>query len=699
MKKFLSILILVAMTFLFFTGAAAEEKKFLAIENISPLSFARSGDSFYIFGAGKKILKIDSSGAAEIITSDLDMDNSYPLSMQGRLLALQRDSCMLVPLLQSEPGSEAIPLPITQKLAGGGENWAIMNIKADEQNIYFMLGLNEKDPDLLCSYSISKGTFQSLQIKDLRGYAPISDSEVYAFSTAPSGVNAHRLQWDGGAKKLAYTLPPQARAFAYDPGEDKLYYTAGSSFFYAHAGNAKAGSEPSPFAGEAVDAMLSDGKLAVLTQSGIAFPSFSGEAKERRVLRVLHAGSPSRDTQFLIEHPEVSIEYVQTDKIYETMDLSTALITDSIQYDVASFHSMTSAFEKIRQKGYLDDLSAYPELVEQVNKMYSPLKDFCWYDGKLQLIPYIIQPKANYYAGSPAMEEMKLPFESLPKTMEDMLDFIIAWYSKHGTPQDDEPNLFFTEAPREAFIMAVLLSYEAHYRHKNEPVQFDTDLLRRLLEKAEKAAALCPAYDGSQNWSSMLIYNMNISSKLRHFLPLPIDPAEIPLYDSELVGLSIHPKSEVKDIAAQYILHRLRHVEADQKVLLFQGKHEPVENPHFQESKLNHESRMELLDAAIAREENEVAKRQLIEQKNVEQAKFEKKEQNKYLLDQEDIDFYQQQIIPKMGFPYITLTDDNSIQNQETKKLVMAYIGGAISQDEFIKTLDRRYWFMTKEGQ
>lgn len=414
MKKSLKIFIATTIMVLLFPVATMAKNKIIAIENMLPYTFVANHDTFYVFSREGEVLSIDKSGATKLIESHYDIENAYPLTMQGRLFALQRGSGEIAGILSNEMDSTTTRLPITQELVGGGDDWQVTNVRTDLQHIYFMLSVNGKEPELICRYSMLKGELQSLQIDNLLGYAPISETEVYAFSIAPNGVNAHRLKWDGSSKHLEYTLSPEARVFAYDSNQDRLYYSAEGSFFYAQAGSAEAGLAPSPFAREAVEALINEGELAVLTRSGLVFPSFSSEVRQRQVLRVL-GGSNPLDTQFLIEHPEVSIEYVPLAELYETMDLSTVLITGAVQYDVASFSNVTSAFEQIRKKGYLQDLSAYPELVEQVDAMYPAIKNFCWYDGKLQLIPRFIDPETTYFVSGLAMKEMDLSYDRLPR--------------------------------------------------------------------------------------------------------------------------------------------------------------------------------------------------------------------------------------------------------------------------------------------
>lgn len=656
-----------------------------------------ASNSGLLFGDQTSLYILDSSGniqqyLPERINTGISADakNAYPFIMQGEVFVFNRDGETITRLIT--PDDVSISMPITQELAGGGNEWQLSSIRANTESVYFLFIDVASETPSLCRYQIDQERFDKLEIDRLREYLLTAVGETMAIAGTAEETIVYSVDWKSGKRSELYRLTGHYAGFAAD--EARLYAAdvTGLSFVALRDGKEQARVR-SPYAADLVGGIVSGGYYYALGSAGLYRPDFSAQQeKPDAVLRILEGYADEIDMAFMQAHPDVRLEYIPS-TFYEGIDFGQALITGLIQYDIARLSNKTPAAKNLMDKGYTMDLSENPEMLSAARAMYKPIRDLIFQNGQLMLMPYYIafQNMAEYNAEN--LSQAGLSPEDLPKTLEESLDFIIEWADEHGEPESSDdivPVVDDVGNTKMVFLTQVMQTYAAHYRKTGRELNFDTQEFRTLIRKAMQAAEVTPVSTESTNYKR-LWSNFGSIVPNTHSTVFPLSEDESPRYTGFIVGYIIDPRCQHRDVAMAYILWRINMMSELNKILLFEGQYSALEREDYRDYLNNKMKGKAALEASISNEESEVIKRAL--QEKLDKLIFEIENPSdfkKYQITDEEISFYQVEIIPNIEFPFADTTTEYSYDNVDTWRMLRRYADGEMDEERFVIELNQR---------
>ncbi len=634
--------------------------------------------------------------------ASFDEEEAYPFMMNGAIHFLNRKD-ETITRLTPQGEEQPVRVPVTQDLAGGGDDWELRHLKTDGNALYFLYFDQNRETPLLCRYRFEDKAFDLAEIDSLSEYVLAPGGETLAVARGPEQTALYAVDWQGKPREL-YRLQGSWAGFAASEGE--LYAADITGLSFARLKNGKEQARVrSPYAAGVTEGIITQGVYYALGAAGLYSPDFGEKQGEARVLRVLDGYADETDRAFMLAHPDVSLEYISSNS-FEGMNLGTALITGVLQYDVGRLSNNEAAAESLLDKGYAMDLSAYPALLEKARAMYQPIRDFIFRDGRLMLMPQRAEVRGllGQY-NRETLEAIGLEKDDIPRTMEEFLDFITAWREKYGEPEstddivpimDDNGEKANTGMDMLTFVMQ---AYSAHYRRKGEDLDFDTEQFRRLIGKALTAADVIPHQTYEMNHRRLFVFFGERVPSTRSFV-LPLSADESPRYEGYLSGYIVDPRSPVKELALDYIAWRMEHLDDLYKLMLYEGEYAALERedyPAHVEGLLNEKA---LVEEAISREESEAEKRVLQERLDKLTREIEQpKDMFRYQITQAEIDFYQQEILPNIEFPFADITTEYSYENLDTWRMMQRFVAGELDQERFVQELNQRERLRRLENQ
>ena len=635
---------------------------------------------------------------AEAPAASLDMETQYPFVWGEALWVIDKGQGAARQIYPEGKADSAFALNITDDLAAGAEDWYLSDVRMEDGALYFLLGIPWQEYPELCRYRVEEKAYDRVSVPGLRGYVPQGAGRGLAISEAGNETLVSEVDWAGGEAQVSMRLQGRWEAFAWDEETGLLYAadTQGQAFIRFRAERQEAAAK-SPYAAGAEAGAVLNGQYLAFRRLGLYQPDFNAAAEDERVLTVLNGFADEADMQFMQDHPGVRVEYLRGDA-YEGMDFAVALITGAISYDVGDLANSGAAAEALMDKGYCMDLSASPELKQLAEGLYQPFRDFVFRDGKLMVMPYTTRTVGYHYLWEERAKMAGLTKEQLPRTLEELLDFLIAWRQERGLPESDEDIIPMLNDIYDRSLMPLLImsmqAYAAHYRRTGQELTFDTPLFRRLLKKARLAEeAVVASPDGSNRNPSLYYPGADSVPPVGSVgaVIFPLTREEHPLYTGFVNGYIIDPRTKEPDLALAYVLHRMSYLDKAQKMMLFEGEYKALERDDYADYLSGLIGEREALRQAIDGSESEAEKRNLQEQLDRVTDKIDHPNDGiRYQYTDAEIAFYQQEIVPNLEIPFADITTELSHDNVDTWQLMRRFVDGELDDERFISAIEQR---------
>lgn len=399
------------------------------------------------------------------------------------------------------------------------------------------------------------------------------------------------------------------------------------------------------------------------------------------------------DIAFMKAYPDVRLEYISS-TAYEGMDFSQALITGLISYDIARISNVTPAAKSLIGKGYAYDLAQNPELLALAKTMYKPIQDLIFQNGQLVLMPNYIDFRGIGEYNENNLLAAGLSPVDLPKTLEKSMDFVIAWRNEHGEPEsldDIVPVVDLVGYPKQVYLLQVMDTYIAHYRRAGQDLDFDTQEFRTLLVKAMEAAESTPNQTEFSSYRGIWAPFGGMRVPSTNSIVFPLREDEDTRYTGAISGYIIDPRSQNKEMAFAYIQWRSKAMNELNKRLLFEGQHSALERPDYPNTLERLIENKAALESALLSEGSDVEKRILQKQIDALNDRINNpSDTDRYLMTNDMISFYQQEIIPNIEFPFSDPVTELSSENVETWRMIKRYLDGEMDMERFVMELNQR---------
>jgi len=415
---------------------------------------------------------------------------------------------------------------------------------------------------------------------------------------------------------------------------------------------------------------------------------------------------------FVRANPDIAVQIAEG-YMWSSQEIIDALVAKEDSVDVFEV-STQGGFRGLRDKGYLTDLSASEALVAPVEAMYPFVRDALLVNGKLYAYPKNMSMDL-WRANVDALEELGLG--GMPGTMLDFMDVIERWIEEDMADAHPDQTLF--DSPwfdREQLAYQLVMYYISRYERADEPLRFDTPVLREALERWERLPEFGdpPGPGRVVHFSSdqaaplfslyaMPLYRLYEGSGAEgggpRLVPPPVFVAgEEPIVRCYLTLYAINPNSTQTDAALRYLEHIAENGEARDRYMLRPGLNEPVPEPYAQQHRLNLERT--IADAQERLQEADEADRRALEEDIAQyQSWLQESERWYWMISLEAIEEY------RALAPYFVLSTDSVMLNYDAGSVVelfddlQRYAQGQMRLDEFLRELDKKAKMIFLEGQ
>lgn len=578
--------------------------------------------------------------------------------------------------------------------------------------------------------NLKTGAAQVFNTKNLTSLVPYQDGKVLAMVYDASALYGNAVSQDA--------LSAAAQYGVFDPEKDALESTGdiktentlggyaisglcyGANTLYYRDGSRVMGldittgeSRISAYTGEGMYGNMSggitlyaEGYYVAFNYEGLSVYKLDSENLKNGALTVFGEFGSNAHKSFTKNYPDIPVD-VSGEYTSDIEKLTQAMVSESQPYDVLMLNLGYMPVERLQQKGYCADLSAYSEIVERVSRMYPQYADAMTVDGKLYGVPVDMNGQV-FGVNMERWEELGLTEDDLPKTILELYDFAANWVYDYG---EDNPDLalFDYNEPGDVLFSLMLSQYMAYTQWKGESLRFDTELFRKLVDAFsaidfDEIKSVSDA-DEKNYWNSESLFSLYMSVGYLNQnqgnikpLYLSMQEGEEPFIAATVNVLIINPKTKRMDDAVLYVKNYLDNLEPTAaNITLFPEHNDPVENPSYESQKKQIEkeiaSARERLESAG--EENKADLQSQLTQMEESLAEW---ENYRYNVSAEAIASYREEVAPLIFVQKqnVLYNADNTAVT-EINKLLMQYLEGAITSEQMVEDLDKRVKLMELE--
>ena len=388
-------------------------------------------------------------------------------------------------------------------------------------------------------------------------------------------------------------------------------------------------------------------------------------------------------------------------------DLIEKMMSRDASVDVYIIQATTSAFEAIRDRGYMADLTQSEAIAALAERMEPTLREDLSSNGALAALPvraYFWQP----YVNEAAWAKLGKTAADVPSNWSDFLDLLIALQTDF--PQDGSVTLLdpYNDAAmaRRTLFDAIFDTYQRALSRDPDSVSAQT--MVELLTKLEQIdftrlghpAEVGDDYNDARD-SVLLTTNMGttLSGLIDSYYGTPVvmslTPDSDPLLTLECTVAFINPYSENADLALKYMETLADNLSDDVLYTVCPDLTEPVLDPYYETNLRNAEEQLAQLQKAYD-EAEPIDKQALEQQLQYAQEYVETARAQRYSISEEEIAWLRghegELVLQGANLLY---SDDSG----EAYELVNQYIDGKISASQMMKSIDGKLRMMILEGR
>ncbi len=684
MKKIFLLLCIVLACLLCLAGTAAanivelpeESGRIWDITNIDRTVYVRtSRGQVYAFQPDSGTLNLYDSGYAAS-----DYDGLF--AVDGILYTIRKDAYQFVGVGENAHGAplDGFVIPDFKKITHAREGWGIFNARNTSSGLFWMMNPGDTDGACLCRFDPQKKVLTCRAIQNFHEYSVSESGDIWIIQTGKGGRILSSYNWKSGKLTKAAVLPRAANGFVMQ--DDSLIWNDREDISRRMPdGTAEHVMYMPVTHNNRINSLLVDNDLLVNARDNMLACKSIRQARESTgSLTVLDIGTQDKgEYAFHSEHPEVEI---RKERLYDYStdfdELYRKMLSGELEYDVLRISTSHIDLPALAEKGCLADLSSSSSLLEAVQQMEPRLLDTVMPDGRLLAVPCEIHGRfTKYYASNLALAEFSP--EDLPSTYDEFYDFILNWKQ---APLKNHGNFmpFFDDAS--PYLLADLVkTVIAEHIIRQQPLTFDTQTFRSLLQKCKQAAASAKKGNGHR-----MFFELNSGLIVdRQTMLLTLDGGPVSAIPVAMDYYVINPMSTHMDLAISYVEACVAQYTPEQKLQLYPAYTEPIRYDGYDEFLREWTADKEALEAQLAAAGEK------------DRAKYQKEldEHMEYLFDgpdeyytsPEDIAFYKKEIAPYLFIPDIAASRLLFNGDEPFWTVIDNLLEGRLTDDQFIADL------------
>ena len=510
-------------------------------------------------------------------------------------------------------------------------------------------------------------------------------------------------------------------AMCYDQEKGILYYTDQGELWAKTIAEPEKPAESVNDCSEGQDMiLLEDGFVLIWSYRAVVVKNTDPSQRQGITLRVFSTGYSNgiNDAIFAMNAERGDISVILQQEWRSNEDLLQAMLNRDAQNDVYVLSYSSSEFKALRDRGYLMDMSGEAEIAEATERMYPYLRDAMKKNGKIIGVPVSLSGE-GFGLNKHVFNELKLTEEELPKTWDQLLDWLPVMYARlEGTDFTLVDSYMDSWSFRFQMIRMILNQYQVWMDSKGESYDFNTPLLKNLLQRVNdldcEALGIKEEVDyeamnaDSYVYHEALLSNSSLygisSYSYTMILPLGFDE------ESRLLPISVdvafvNPYSEHPEEAKDYLKTVLKKMENNMQYVFFTDKTEPVPSPYAEESQKYYDEYIAEMKKKLEKAEGEEKAELEEELRTTEKQYEENKEDMLWSISSRMIESYQKDM-PLFTVEEYSLFNElyNSEDDKESRKLMSGLFnyGGdeeeKISIEEALSLLDTKIQMKRREG-
>lgn len=430
-------------------------------------------------------------------------------------------------------------------------------------------------------------------------------------------------------------------------------------------------------------------------------------------LNILNGYMDEASRSFAAKYPQVPVYSVSGD--YGDAELlSITMNAGEDAPDVLTMPVAYSPFDTLKDKGYCADLSGYPALAEYVANLYPVYREaVTGENGEIWAVPMSVYSYDGYFVNKTVMEDMGLTAEDMPTNLVELCEFATRWNDEFVDEYANYALLEYTEHYKEAMFDIILDEWVSYCTAKGQALKFDDPIFREMIAALEKMevkeldASMKRTNPEESEYKQALIWrNVSVVGYWTDFYKEDSDRIFIPMTltkDTDYVeGAYMHiafinPKSEHKELAAEYLGYQLEALSDSEKAVLLTTHAAPVERENYQEWVEEAQQSLKELEKSLAEAKDEEKKdweAVIAEQK----AYIERLPERRWRISEGAIRSYVDVVMPGVFVRTRDLLNYGSEGAPvEIDTLTQRYKDGQISIDQFIREIDGKLRMMQME--
>ena len=684
MKKIFLLLCIVLACLLCLAGIASadivelpeESGRIWDITNIDRTVYVRtSRGQVYAYQPDSNTLDLYDSGYAAS-----DYDGLF--AVDGILYTIRKDAYQFVGVGENAHGAplDGFVIPDFKKITHAREGWGIFNARNTSSGLFWMMNPGDTDAACLCRFDPEKKKLTCRSIQNFNEYCVSENGSIWIIQAGGKERILSSCNWKSGKLTKAAVLSRAANGFVMQ--DDSLIWNDREDISRRMPDGSVEHVMYMPVThNNRINSLLIENDLLVNARdSMLACKSIRKALESTEALTVLDIGTQDKgEYAFHSEHPEIEI---RKERLYDYStdfdELYRKLLSGELEYDVLRISTSHIDLPALAEKECLADLSRSSSLLEAVQQMEPRLLDTVMPDGRLLAVPCEIHGRfTKYYADNLAFADFSP--EDLPSTYNEFYDFILNWkqapLKNHGKFMP-----FFDDAS--PYLLADLVkTVIAEHIIRQQPLTFDTQTFRSLLQKCRQAAASAKKENGHR-----MFFELNSGLIVdRQTMLLTLDGGPVSAIPVAMDYYVINPMSTHMDLAISYVEACVAQYTPEQKLQLYPAYTEPIRYDGYDEFLREWTAEKEALEAQLAAAGEK------------DRAKYQKEldEHMEYLFDgpdeyytsPEDIAFYKKEIAPYLFIPDIAASRLLFNGDEPFWTVIDNLLEGRLTDDQFIAEL------------
>lgn len=555
----------------------------------------------------------------------------------------------------------------------------------------------------LRAYNLETGAVKQAVLPESVAMSPYKDGKVLVLGKAKDKVHA-LYSYDPAndevetLTQLTSTSISGLRTLTYCAALDLVVYQDATRLLgWSEAeGNAQVGFIPTSYSLEKVFCMGDKILYSTTNNSGITTATLQKGYADARSLTIMNGSVNSVVSRFTTNWQGIPFYYITDHEAdYE------ALLTGENAPDLIKFTVTDGDYMRLKEGGYLLDLSGYEELQAYADVLYPPYKELATKDGGVYGVPVYANSYNGWFINKKVMNEMGLTATDIPTDMLCMIEFAQKWNDEWAEKYPHYTLLNVTENYRHRFLEAILAEWEEYCQYLGQPLHYDEPAFRELLAALDTAdftkidAALKQTDPEVSEYKQALIWtggkdvgNLDSymeESSVRIFLPIRLTQDTPYLAAVDNVQLwAVNAKSANADEAAAMLAALADAVDNVHAYVLRTDKTEPVWESNYDQAIAQQEKALAYLESRVEESANEETILQRIEElkQSIEQTKADRM----YLIYPSAIQNYVEVIAPASVVMLSDLAADG--YTGEICQCIDAYVAKEIDAETFIARMN-----------